>query len=226
MPHGFPEFIAAAIVLVLSHAVPSAPSVRPGLISRLGKPGFFVLYSLVSMAALAAFLWAYARSDLGPTLYPPLAGGSWVAVALMPLAVVLVVGRLTTPYGTPEAPRSPHGIYRICRFPGCTGLFIWVFLHLINLGDSRRVLFFLTMGVITLAALIKNQRLRHRSEKEGQLLASLPTGSAIAAARRRFVWREFGWWRLGLSLVVYFVLLLGHPFVIGADPLAGALVRD
>ena len=45
--------------------------------------------------------------------------------------------------------------------------------------------------------------------------------AAIARGRQSWDWREIGWWRLGLTLLVYAGLIYLHPIVIGRDPLSG-----
>jgi uncharacterized membrane protein len=221
VPQGFFELIAASFALIGSHAAMSAPSIRPRLVDSLGRSGFYVVYALVSLLTLGVFIWAYGAAESGPDLYQPLGVGRWIAVFLMPVAVFLVIGRLTTPYGTPTAPRPPYGIYRICRFPGTIGLLLWVVLHLLNLGDARRALFYLAMGAICVVALVKNQRLR-RSVADSHLEStSIVPFAAILKGRQQFVWREIGWGRVALTLVVYLGFLIGHVYVVGHDPLAG-----
>ena len=45
--------LAAVLFLIASHLVPSAPAVRGSLIDRLGRPGFYSAYALLSLLALA-----------------------------------------------------------------------------------------------------------------------------------------------------------------------------
>ncbi len=227
MPPGFAAYLAAAVALVASHAVLSAPALRPLLQRRLGKAGFHALYSAVSLAALAAFVWGYRAAAVDVWLYRPPPGAGLVAVAAMPLAVFLVVGRLTTPCGAPADPLPPAGVYRICRFPGSVGLLLWAALHLASLGFARPVILFATVALIALIALAKNEWVRRRLAREGGAAylgeTSLAPFAAVAARRARLVWGEIGWWRLALTLAVYLALLFGHARVIGVDPLASAL---
>ena len=221
MPQGFFELIAASFALIGSHAAMSAPSIRPRLVDSLGRSGFYFVYALVSLVTLAVFIWAYGAAETGPEFYQPLAGSRWVAIFMMPIAVFLVIGRLTTPYGTPTAPHRPRGIYRICRFPGTVGLLLWVVLHLLNLGDARRALFYLAMGLICVVALVKNQRLRRGIADSHMDSTSIVPFAAILSGRQRFVWQEIGWGRVGLAAAIYLGFLLGHAYVVGHDPLAG-----
>jgi hypothetical protein len=45
--------------------------------------------------------------------------------------------------------------------------------------------------------------------------------AAIVSRRQILPWREIGWRRVGLALLVYSTILHLHPIVIGRDPLAG-----
>jgi len=227
MAADFALYVATTGALVASHAVPSAPGIRPALIRGLGRRGFFAAYGTLSMVTLAAFVWTYLGAETGDWLYTPPKNGHLLAVLVMPLAVFLIVGRMTTPYGTPEAPNAPVGIYRICRFPGSFGLLIWSSLHLLNMGDARRTVLFATMVAIALIALAKNEWVRRRLARAGGTAyldetALIPFAAQIIG-RRRIVWGEIGWGRIALTLATYVGLLLGHPYAIGVDPLAGIL---
>ncbi len=216
-------FIAAALGLFASHAVLSAPGVRPALIRSLGRSGFQALHAAVSVIALAVFAWAYAAFDANRMLYAPLPGSGPGAVLLMPIAFLLVAGRLMTPFGELAAPKPPHGIYRITRFPGSTGLLIWAGLHLAATGDLRRVVLFATMAAIALFAILKNDWVLRRadnSEARGfRAATSVVPFAAIIAGRQRLASGEIGWRFPVVALLPYAALLLAHPLLFEVDPL-------
>lgn len=207
--------VAATLLLVASHVVPSAPGIRARLMASAGRRGFYAGYSLLSVLALILVIWAWRAAAGGPWLYVPAHEARLLAVALMPLALFLLVGRLTTRPGGD----TPHGIYRITAVPGSTALLLWALLHLPNLGEARTVVLFLGMAAIALFALIKN----YRCSPPGRRRAGILPFAAILSGRERLVWSEIGWWRLGAALALYLLLILGHPHVIGVDPLAGVL---
>lgn len=212
---GFGAYIAAAVALVASHAMLSARPVRPALRRRLGAAGFYLLYSAISLAALAAFVWAFLSVGAGPTLFEPPPGARHAAIALMPLAVFLVLCRLTT-----RPASTPGGIYRVSRFPGSVGVLLWALLHLLNMGDARRVLLFATMAAIAIAALVRNECQRRRDGGQTAPVDILPFASVVMR-RTPLPWREIGWRRLAATAAVYLALLFAHPYVLGVDPLAG-----
>lgn len=216
-------YIASAVLLFASHAVPSWPGVRPALIGRLGRPGFIAAYSLLSVATLTLFVLAYQAADTSGRLFFPADGAAKLAVALMPVAFLLMIARVTTKFGEPHAPRPPAGIYRVTRFPGSVGLLLWALLHLQATGDARRFILFSTMAAIALFAIVKNDWVLRRSQDPAAASFRAETGivpfTAILAGRQRFVWREIGWGRLLGALAVTAAVLHAHPLVFGVDPL-------
>lgn len=204
--------VLAVAFLVASHVVPSAPGIRERLVLALGKGGFYAGYSLVSLAALTAVIWAYQTMQPGPWLYQPAPGARWITLTGMLIACFLLVARLTTP---PRA-ETPHGIYRVTAVPGSLAFLIWALVHLANLGEARLVVIFVGMATLAAAALIKNL---HQASPSYRNVGWLPL-AAIIAGRQTLVWPEIGWWRLALALGLYLGLLLLHPLVIGPDPLA------
>lgn len=202
--------IAATAFLVASHVLPSAPGLRPWLIDHVGRRGFLVAYSVVSLLALALVIWAYRAAGPGPWLYPPLPGSRLLAVVGMVIAVFLVTGRLTTRVD----PEEPKGIYRLSAVPGSLGVLLWALLHLLNRGEARLVVIFGGLALIAVWSLVKN------------LLVAAPAYRRVGvlnagAMGRMEVWRAIGWRRIVLAAIGYLALLYLHPVAIGPDPLAG-----
>lgn len=213
----------AAAGVVASHAVPSHPALRTRAIEHLGRGPYLAAYSGLSLLTLTVFIWAYLRIDSGPWLYGPLPHARTIALALMPLALFLVVGRLTTRAGP-----VPTGVYCIARSPGSAGVLLWALLHLMNTGDARRVVLFVAMAAIAAIALAKNEWVLRRRARTGDGVARrwLEDGSAaplvaVLRGRQTLVWAEIGAWRIALALVADAALLWLHPHVFGVDPLAG-----
>jgi uncharacterized membrane protein len=205
--------IAATLLVIASHVVPSAPGLRGRLIQALGRPAFYTGYALSSLLTLGLLIWAYRTVGPQPWLHAPFPAARHIALAAMPIAILLVIARLTTRV----EPDLPRGIYRIMAVPGSFGILLWALVHLLNLGEARAVVVFGGLALMTLIALVKNLLLAAPGYRD---VGWVPF-AAIAAGRQTFIWREIGWWRLGLALVVYASLLHLHPVVIGRDPLAG-----
>lgn len=216
-------YLASAVLLFASHAIPSWPGVRPALLGRLGRPGFIALHSLLSLVTLTLFVLAYRAADTAGHLFFPADGAAKLAVALMPVAFFLMVARVTTPFGEPPAPRPPAGIYRITRFPGSVGLLLWALLHLQATGDARRFILFATMAAIALFAMVKNDWvLRHSPSPDAAAFRAQTSAvpfAAILTGHQRLVGREIGFGRLLGALALYAAILYAHPLVFGVDPL-------
>ena len=214
--------ISAAVALFASHAVLSAPGVRPALISRLGRGGFQALHATLSTVTLLVFIWAYAAFDGNRLVYLPLPQAGPAAILLMPLAFLLVVARLMTPVGESAAPPL-RGIYRVTRYPGSIGLLIWAGLHLAATGDLKRVVLFATMGAIALFAIVKNEWLLRRAPgpeaRKFRLASSVIPLAAVVNGRQRLRANEIGWRIPLFALIAYGAMLLAHPFLFGVDPL-------
>jgi uncharacterized membrane protein len=131
----------------------------------------------------------------------------------MLIATFLVTTRLTTRASSDR----PIGIYRVTAVPGSFGVLLWALVHLLNLGEARAVVVFAGLAAMTVFALVKNLALAGPAYRD---VGWLPF-AAIVSGRQILPWREIGWWRVGLALLVYATILHLHPIVIGRDPLAG-----
>jgi uncharacterized membrane protein len=198
-------YLLAALVLFASHAIPSWPGVRKALMARLGRAGFMAFHSVLSAAALALFVHAWRGAGaMDGLVFQPVPAAAPLAVALMPVAFILVALRLTTPFGT------ACGVYRLVRFPGSLGLLLWSVLHILATGDIRRVILFATMAAMALFAMVKNGWVLRR---DGGIGAAVPAGGLCQA------WREIGWWRPLAGLAAWGLVLASHATIFGVDPL-------
>ncbi|NYZ15192.1 hypothetical protein HL658_21850 [Azospirillum sp. RWY-5-1] len=205
--------IAAVLVLVASHTVPSHGAVRGAMTDRLGLRGFRTVHSLVSAAALAAVVVAYRAAEPGLWVWYPVFEARYATIAVMPVAAFLLVGRLTRRPG-PE----PCGVYRITTTPGSMAVLLWSLSHLAVAGDQRRVILFAGMLAIALVSLVRNAGLANPPGLAG----TIPF-ARILAGRERLEPREIGLWRPVLALLLVAALLALHPLVFGVDPLAGLI---
>jgi uncharacterized membrane protein len=205
--------IAAIVLVIASHVLPSAPGTRERLIGVFGRSGFYAGYSLLSLLTLGLLIWSYRAAGPQDWLYTPVPAARTVALAVMVFATFLLTAQLTTR----AEPDKPNGIYRVTAVPGSLGVLLWALVHLLNLGEARAVVVFAGLAAMTLFALVKNLRL---AEPAYRAVGWLPF-AAIARGGETFRWHEIGIWRVGLALLVYANLLYLHPAVIGRDPLAG-----
>jgi uncharacterized membrane protein len=203
--------VLAVVFLVLSHAVPSSPAVRGALIDRVGRRRFVTVYSLISLAALILVILAYRAAD-DTWLHVPLFEARYVALAVMPFALFLLVCRLTRP----PARANGCGIYRITTVPGSLAVLLWASVHLLNVGQTRTVILFLGMFAIALISLVRNARLAG----QGVFRGAVPF-ARIVSGDERFAPGEIGWGPALMTAAITAAILMLHPLVFGVDPLGG-----
>lgn len=217
------NYLGACLFLYLSHAIPSAPGVRERLVAWLGARMFRTLYSLVSLASVVWFVWAYGAANMGGTIYAAPPGVVWAALFVVPIAIFLMVARLMTRYGELVNPASVRGIYRVTRFPGSWGVLLWALVHLAATGDLKRVIAFGMFALIAVTALIKNEVVIRRAKGEDVTRFVDATGilpfSAIIAGRQRFSAEDIGWKIPVVSLLTIGLVLALHPVLFGINPL-------
>jgi uncharacterized membrane protein len=218
--------VLAAGVFLITHFVSSTP-LRSGLVGMLGENAYLGLYSLVSLAALAWLIWAYARAP-----YERLWVGDefkvW-AVVLMPVSLILLTAGLLSK--NPSAVRQesllrsmgePRGILRVTRHPIQWGIALWALLHLIARGDTASVLFFGGFAVLALLGTVlidarKAKALGVDWQRFASLTSNIPF-AAIVQGRNRFRFDEIGWTKVSIGLALYLVLVLLHPYLFGVRP--------
>jgi uncharacterized membrane protein len=120
--------IGGLALFIIVHLVPTLPSVRAGLVERLGAGIYRGLFSIASIAGLVLIVLGYgqmqglARSN--PELWTPPAWIKHVVFLLMIPAMILLV-----------AAYVPSRIRSAVRHPMLTALMIWAFAHLLANGD-------------------------------------------------------------------------------------------
>lgn len=217
------SYIAASVFMYLSHSIPSAPGVRGWLIARLGTRLFRTLYSVVSLAAIVWFVWAFSASELEGSLFNPAPGVIWIALVLIPFAIYLMVGRIGTPFGEMSRPVEARGVYLISRFPGSWGVLLWAVVHLAATGDLKRVIAFGTFALIAITALVKNE-LVVRGETSPEAVRFVDaTGiipfSRIVTQRQKFSMPGLGWKLPLISVFLFGLLLYLHSPLLDINPL-------
>jgi len=225
---GLIDFLAATAAFVLGHLVLSSQPLRAPLVERLGENGFRALYAVMMLAAFVWMLLAYGRAPRSDLWLPP-DWTRWVAVALMPLASFLVVGGLTTAsptlVGGDKAIEKAgsrtvvQGCLTISRHCFLGGTALWALLHLLANGDDATIILAGGILVLSLAGMWHIDQRRQASLGAAwgpvQLTTSRLPFLAALQGRTRVDWRGIGWWRPLLALLLYLLLLFGHPHIAG-----------
>lgn len=221
------ELAAALAAFVGSHFLPSRPAVRVRLIAWLGKSGYGIAYSLVSLAILAWMIEAAGRAPF-LELWPQHGLTRWAPNLAMPLSLVLIctgIGlrwRWTLGAGRRAFDPLDPGIAAVTRHPLLLALILWSGSHLIANGDLAHVVLFGTFLGLSLAAIpLFDARARATIPIEIQ--------TRVFAATALFSPRPFlnGMWlrqnagllpRFILALLLAAALKVLHEPVIGVSP--------
>jgi uncharacterized membrane protein len=163
------EFTAAFAAFFLTHSIPLRPAVRPHLQRALGRRGFTLAYSALSLAVLG---WLIAAAGRAPFV-PLWTWAPWQH--LVPLAVMLPVCLILSlaiarpnPFsfgGTRNETFDPArpGIVRLHRHPLLLALTLWAGAHVVPNGDLPHVILF---GTFFGFALLGQCLVDHRKRRE------------------------------------------------------------
>lgn len=161
------ELMAANLAFVGTHFAMSHPFRAP-LLKWLGETGFQIVYSIVSLAALA---WVYFAFKAAPPSDLPGSGEiGWIIATLLILpAMVLLSGSLAgnpafpTPQAAAQALAEPKGVFRVTRHPMMWGFALWALSHMVLFWSMRTMITAFAIGVLALVGAhmqdLKKQRL-------------------------------------------------------------------
>ena len=109
------------------------------------------------------------------------------------------------------------GILRLTRHPVLWAAFLWAASHTIANGDVAGLIFFVPLLVLALVGipLLDIRICRRLGVEEWQRLAAL----TVHPKAWRAALAEIGALRMSGGLILYLLLLLLHPFIIGRMPL-------
>ena len=203
-------------VFLLSHVAISRTRVKPFLVARLGTRAYLAAYSILSVALLAWVIAALLQSPrvwLWPSpawAYPFALVVSAAAFALIGIGAV-VRNPLSVAFRSQDFDPERPGIVGWIRHPLIWGLGLWGLAHVPANGDWPSLLLFAGSALFALtgARAVERRKKRQLGETEWRDLASGPgslDGAALLGA--------------ALGLALWVLLLLLHPLLFGADPLA------
>ena len=221
---GWASFSAAFAVFFLSHSIPLRPSVKPRLVARLGRGGFTLAYSLLSLVVLAWLIVAAANAPY-VELWPRQQWQPWVpllAMAAVCALVCLAVGR-PNPFsfggaGNDRFDPAHPGIVRWVRHPLLVAATLWAGAHLVPNGDLAHVILF---GVFAFFALMGMRIIDARKRRQMGAAQWHDLRRRVAAAP--ILPAPLNWsgalGRWSAAILLYGMLLGLHPFVLGVSPL-------
>lgn len=216
---GWSEYVLAFVAFFASHALPLRPPVKAALVARIGRGGFGLVYSALSLAMLAWLIGAAGRA-------PHVALWAWAPwqnlvplVLMIPvcLIVALAIGR-PNPFSFGGArderfdPARP-GLVRWTRHPLLAALALWAFAHLVPNGDLAHALLFASFaGFALVGARMIDRRKRRETGAEWARLAAAARAGGVSFAASEGV-------RALLGVALYVALIVLHPRLFGVDPL-------
>ena len=216
------EFVAAYAVFFLSHAVPVRPPVRPWLDARLGRRGFTLAYSALSLVVLAWLIGAAGRAPYLP-LWDWAPWQAHVPLAVM-VPVCLILGlSIARPnplsFGGARNDRfdaTRPGIVRWARHPLLVALALWAGAHIVPNGDLAHVILFGSFaGFAVLGGhLIDRRKKREMGADWDRLRRAVATAPRFAPCVSLAVAM-----RVLAGLALYAALLWLHPHLFGVSPL-------
>jgi uncharacterized membrane protein len=219
--------LAGALFLGTHLGISSTP-LRGWLVGMLGERGFLGVYSLLAFASLGLMIWLYNDLPRLEYLWLPSPELYVLTKSVMPLALILAVGGFMVPNPTNVGAERlleggggselARGVTRITRHPFQWGVVIWALAHTGANGDEISVPFFLTFAILAGAGTVLIDRKRRvRLGADWQPYAGSTSNLpflAIVQGRNRLVLGEL-WLPIVAGLVVYALLLWGHPWLSG-----------
>jgi uncharacterized membrane protein len=217
----------AVAVFLVTHTLPALPRLRGRLIAVLGWRLYMIAYSAVSLAVMVWVAVAYRRApylplwDYDPQLF-------WLPIVVMPWACMAVMVGVLRPNPlsvsfyrhTESFDADRPGLLGLSRHPLLWGFLLWALVHMVVNGDAASVLMFGLLAVLSAVGMpILDAKRRHHLG--GEVWARLARNAPLClggAGGRLSVQRRDGF-AMGLGVVLYVILLVLHPVVIGVSPL-------
>jgi uncharacterized membrane protein len=227
------EFVVAGLLFLVTHRIPTNPSVRQAVADRVGETAFVIAYSLLSILMLAWLIVAAGRAPY-VELWPFETWQVWVPVLAMAFACAIAAFSIGAPNplsfggGNPSAfnPDQP-GFVGFFRHGLLWALAIWSTAHIVPNGNLAHVILFGVFATFSIfgMAMIDRRKKRLLGAAEWSRLSAKTSfwpGQSILAGR----WRPAGPFltagnilRAAAAVLVYLGLLHSHTWFIGVDPL-------
>lgn len=227
------DLVMAVAAFLVTHSVPALPKVRAALIRRLGRAGYMLGYSVLSLGVLVWMVLAFRQAPYVPVWdYDPVL--NWVPLILMPVACMAAVAGLAEAnpfslslWSVDRAVQSfdPHrpGLLALTRHPALWGFAVWAVAHMVPNGDVASLILFGLLAVLAVGGMMGLDAKRRRSlgaDHWSDLAArtSLWPGVALWQKAALRLTRRQGWGGV-IGLLLYGLLLSLHQWIIGVSPL-------
>jgi len=223
----FERLALASFVWFAIHVFVAGSELRWWLVQRMGQRGFSAFFSLLSLASLLFLIDAYRKAPFYPLWFPPRII-HFLPLAVMPFALVLLVGAFSVPNPTAvgaekvlERTDAARGVLRITRHPFLWATTLWSGAHLLVTGHVAAILFFGTLLATALRGTGSIDEKRRRTNKAEfvrylGVTSNIPF-AAIIQGKNRLALAEL-WVPLVIAGLLLAVLLKVHLRLFGFSP--------
>ena len=223
----------AGLVFLGIHIVPATP-LRRTVVAAIGEGPYMALFSLVSLIVIWWWVRAFNATAPDAGLWTPPNWWPWIMAVVLLAGAVLFVGGLSSPNPTLpnrgallERPGVAQGIFAVTRHPLMWSFGLWGAAHLISQSNWRGFWFFGLFALTAIGGAVAQEW--RKSETYGAswdrftAKTSFVPMLAVLQGRARFSMAEIGWWRIGVAVLLWAILLFLHPWLFGVAPLPGLI---
>ena len=223
----------AGLVFLGIHIVPATP-LRRTVVAAIGEGPYMALFSLVSLIVIWWWVRAFNATAPDASLWTTPNWWPWIKAVVLLLGAVLFVGGLSSPNPTLpnrgallERPGVAQGIFAVTRHPLMWSFGLWGVAHLISQSNWRGFWFFGLFALTAIGGAVAQEW--RKSETYGAswdrftAKTSFVPMLAVLQGRARFSMAEIGWWRIGVAVLLWAILLFLHPWLFGVAPLPGLI---
>lgn len=220
--------LLTAALFVLQHLGVTSSRLRNRLVASIGEKSYLGLYSLASLVFLVLLVRAYNATVPSVLLWPTVDWLRVLPLAVMPLAILLLVGGVLLKNPTTVGvvldegeEVAVTGVMRITRHPVQCAIFLWAFSHLLVNGDPPSLIFFGSIALVSGYGMLlidrRKQAVFWQRWNAFRDATSIIPFVAIASGRQSFRPTELGWLVPLLTLALFLGLWWGHLWVSGVS---------
>ncbi len=220
--------LVACLAFLLTHLGISATPLRGMLINTLGENLYLGIYSVISFVTLGFMIYGYGNLPHVEFLWSPGPVAYGVTKVIMVFAMILLSMGIMTRNPTAVKMESAvndelRGVLKITRHPIQWAIILYVAAHLIANGDRASVVFFGTLGLMSILGTISmDGRKRRQSEAGWEAFYSSTSNvpfAALLAGRARIVAGDISYVAIGIGLALYVGVYWLHDMVSGGQSL-------
>jgi uncharacterized membrane protein len=219
------QLLIAGVLFVVAHLGVSSTPLRAMLVHKLGERAFLGFYSILAVTTLAFLIITYNREPHGDFLWLPTPAMRSIPYIVMPIAFMFMLGGFMTRNPTAVGQESQiksvgegAGLVRITRHPFQWAVVLWAIAHILANGDVASLLFFGSLGTLSLAGSFLIDAKKSRSMGADWSAFAATTSNipfaAIIQSRNRLVLRELAL-PLVAGIAVYALVIWGHGYISG-----------